>query len=61
MARCEKLQWHGILGWQGLDKISWRGILMWREESSFCIGQDIGDYIGNNQRSFGLVQKAGSR
>ena len=34
---------------------------MWQEESLFYIGQDIGDYIGNNQRGFGLVQEAESR
>ena len=54
MARCKKRRWHGVLGWREL-------ILMWREESLFYIGQDIGDYIGDNQRGFGLVQKAGSR
>ena len=50
MARCEKRRWHGILRWRERDKISWRDILMWREESLFYIGQDIGDYFGDNQR-----------
>jgi len=34
---------------------------MWREESSFYIGQDIGDYIGDILQGFGLVQEAESR
>ena len=61
MARCEKRQWHGILGWRELDKISWRSILMWQEESLFYIGQDIGNCFGDNQHGFGLVQRPGSR
>jgi len=35
--------------------------LMWQEESLFYIGQDIGDYFGDNQRGFGLVQRDVSR
>ena len=41
--------------------IDYDGIMMWREESLFYIGQYIGDYFGDNQRGFGLVQRAGSR
>ena len=55
-----KKRWHDILGWRELDKISWRRILMWQEESLFYIRQDIGDYIGDNQRGFGVVKKLGA-
>jgi len=61
VVRCENQRWHGILVWREHDEISWRGILMWREESLFYIVQDIGECFGDNQRGFGLVQRAGSR